>query len=222
MNNWLDRLERRYGRYKIPDLMLYITSTMLVLYLFQNVLGLFPVNQWLSLVPSLVLRGQVWRLITFVFLPPSSSILTVLLMLYFYYFIGSALESHWGSFRFNVYYLCGVLGTIVAAMITGYATNNYLNMSLFLAFAALFPEEEVLLFFVIPMKVKYLAYLDLGYFAIGLLFGSWSMRAAAVASLINFFLFFGPDYLRRERERRKFKAVRDHFRRQMNDDRRGW
>ena len=72
MNNWLDRLERRYGRYKIPDLMLYITSTMLVLYLFQNVLGLFPVNQWLSLVPSLVLRGQVWRLITFVFLPPSS------------------------------------------------------------------------------------------------------------------------------------------------------
>ena len=92
----------------------------------------------------------------------------------------------------------------------------------FLAFAALFPEEEVLLFFVIPMKVKYLAYLDLGYFAIGLLFGSWSMRAAAVASLINFFLFFGPDYLRRERERRKFKAVRDNFRRQMNDDRRGW
>lgn len=223
MNHWLDGLERKYGRYKIPDLMLYITSTMLVLYLFQNVLGLFPVNSWLSLVPSLVLRGQVWRLITFIFLPPASSILTVLLVLYFYYFIGSALESHWGAFRFNVYYLCGMLGTIVAAMITGYATNNYLNMSLFLAFAALFPEEEVLLFFVIPMKVKYLAYLDLGYFAIGLIFGSWSMKAAAIASLINFFLFFGSDYLRRERERRKFKSVQENFRRQMNqNDRRGW
>lgn len=223
MNQWLNWLERKFGRYGIPDVMLYVTSTMLVLYLFQNVLRVFNVTGLFALVPSLVLRGQVWRLITFVFLPPASSMLTVLLALYFYYFIGSSLENYWGTFRFNVYYLCGILGTIVAAFLTGYATNDYLNLSLFFAFAALFPEQEVLLFFVIPMKIKYLAYLDAAYFLLGFVFGSWSVRAAIIASLINFFLFFGPDFLRRQRDRQRFRATQENFRRQMNNNnRQGW
>ncbi len=80
--------------------------------------------------------------------------------LYFYYLIGTALEREWGSFWFDVYYFCGAIGTVIAGFITGSATNYYLNMSLFFAFAALYPNFQVLLFFFIPIKIKWLAYVD--------------------------------------------------------------
>ncbi len=209
--NWLYKLERKFGRYGIPNLMLYIVTTMLFVAIFDIVLGI-PLSSYFSLNRAAIAGGQVWRLITFIVVPPASSVLTLAISLYFYYFIGSSLENIWGTFRFNVYYLLGMLGCIAAGLITGYGTNSYLNLSLFLAFAQLFPEERVLLFFIIPIKIKYLAYIDWALFAVSLIFGSWSTRAAIIASLVNFFIFFGPDIFDSLRSRRKTPTQRN-FRR---------
>ena len=217
MMNWLDRLERKYGHLAIPNLMLYITTTMLVVYAFEVLLQAFHVSYYIALLPSMVLRGQVWRLITFIFIPPSSSILTILLALYFYYIMGTTLERCWGTFRFNIYYLCGIIGAIIAAFISGYGTNTYLNLSLFLAFAAIFPDQEVLLFFIIPIKVKYLAWLDWALFGFTILFGDFYSKMAVIFSLINFFIFFGPDFWNRIRNEMRYRKVRKNFRANNND-----
>ncbi len=211
MRNWLYRMERKFGRFAITNLMLYIVTTMLFVVICDAVLGL-GVSQYLYFDSGLVLQGQVWRLITFIFLPPASSIITILFALYFNYWIGSSLEQYWGTFQFNVYYLVGILGTIIAGVLSGAATNTYLNLSLFLAFAQLFPDQQVMLFFIIPIKIKYLAYLDWILFAISFIFGSWSTRAAIVMSLVNFFLFFGGDFIRKIRDWWKYKDSRKNFR----------
>lgn len=116
----------------------------LVLYSMVN----FSLNSVLAFNREAVLHGQIWlwRLITFVFIPPNSNILFILFSLYFYWLIGSSLENQWGAFRFNVYYLCGMIGTILAGLITGYASNSYLNLSLFLAFALMYPDYQVMVF----------------------------------------------------------------------------
>lgn len=212
--HWLYKLERKFGKFCIPNLMLYIVLTMLAVYVLAFV-GI-DIGSLLSLTRDGVLRGQIWRLVTFVFLPPGGSVIFVLIGLYFYYFIGSSLENAWGAFQFNVYYIVGVLGAIIAGLISGYGSNVYLNMSLFLAFAQLFPEERVLLFYIIPIKVKYLAYIDWALFAVNFVFGNWSIRMSILASLINFFIFFGPDVIKRFRSNRQYSATRRNWQREMH------
>ena len=157
----MDKLERKLGRFAIRNLMLYIILGNIAVYLmcmFNSDLVLY-----LILDPAMVWKGQVWRLVTFLFIPPSVSFtqfFLVAISLYFYYFIGRMLENRWGAFRFNVFYLIGVICTIAMSLIfnvTGW--NSYLNESLFLAFATLFPEMQVLLFFFIPIKVKWMGIL---------------------------------------------------------------
>ena len=109
----------------------------------------------------------------------------------FYYMLGTMLENRWGSRRFNLYYLIGVIGNIAAGFITGYATNTYLNMTLFLAIAVLYGEMQLNLFMVLPIKMKYLALVDAALLIYSFLFGSWAGRVALVLSLLPFFLFFG-------------------------------
>ena len=128
----------------------------LVLYPMAN----FSLSSVLTFNRDAVLHGQIWRLITFVFIPPNSNILFILFSLYFYWLIGRSLENLWGAFRFNVYYLCGMIGTILTGLITGYAINNYLNLSLFLAFALMYPDYQGMAFFVLPVNMKYLALID--------------------------------------------------------------
>jgi membrane associated rhomboid family serine protease len=148
----------------------------------------------LELIPPLVLRGQVWRLITYIFIPEGSSPIWIIFILYLYYVIGNSLENEWGSFKFNIYYLLGMLGTTIAAFITGAATATYLNMSLFLAFAYLFPNYELLIFFAIPVKVKYLGWLIWIYIGVTVLTASSiSLKVAALASVLNFLVFFGKE-----------------------------
>ena len=215
---WIDRLEHKFRRLGIDNLMMYVTVTMLAVFLSGLLLGL-PVNQWLTLDRAAVLRGEVWRLVTFIFMPPTDSPLWLLLSLYFFYFIGSSLENEWGSTRFTIYYIFGVAGAIIAAMIVGYGHNMYLNMSLFLAFAQLFPDHQIMLFFVIPVKVKYLAYVDWAMLALLFLLGGWSVKASVLASVANFFLFFGKDFFdsfnnwrRYGKRRRKFKQDAKNYR----------
>ncbi len=194
----INKLERKYGRYAIDNLMKIIVVGMGLVYAVDLISapmnrGVGILSQFFAFSRPLILRGQIWRLITFVFVPPASSPLFILITLYFYWLIGQYLEQYWGSFRFNVYYLCGMLGAIIAGFITGTSTNYYLNLSLFLAFAAYQPDLEVLLFFILPVKIKWLALIALASLTYMLFTSPWSGKLALIMSLINLILFFGPE-----------------------------
>ena len=204
--NILDKLERKLGRYAIPGLMRFViigTAVAYVLYLINP-----EYLSYLYLDPQLVLKGQVWRLITFIFIPTNvGNPLFLMISLYFYYFIGKALEDRWGAFRFNVFYFTGIICAILSSFLLGiYGIPDYLNETLFLAFATLFPEVTVLIFFILPVKVKWLGWLS----AIMLLVqfitaAGWRYRVYILLSLVNYFLFFGPEL---------FQMIRSKIRRE--------
>ena len=212
--NWLNKLERRFGRLGIPNLMMYITSTTLVLSLVQ-MFGGVPLNYWLAFDRGLILQGQVWRVVTFLFVDYSGNLFSLALMLYFYYWIGCRLEYAWGNFQFTLYYLLGTLGAIAAGFITGGTSATYLNLSLFLAYATLFPNEEILFMMFIPLKVKYLAYFDWVIFGATILFQPFYAKIAAVLAIVNFFIFFWPYISGSIRNHFKYRKVRNNFRNQM-------
>ena len=218
---WLNKLERKFGRYAIPNLMNYIVGITMAVYIVQYVLNI-SAYRYLAFIPDLIMKGQVWRIITFIFIPPASSIITIAFVIYFYYLMGTTLENEWGTFKFNIYYLFGMIGTIIAAFLTGSGTSVYLNLSLFLAFAYLFPDVEILLFFILPVKVKWIAYLDWVYFILSLIFGTMSTRIAVTASLINFFIFFGEDLINYIKYQRKYGATRRNFKKEMKNYKDGW
>ena len=212
---WLDRLEYRFRRYGVRNLMNYLVGGMAAVYVLNLLTPNLQVISWLDLRWSLVMRGQVWRLLTFVFVPPSTSPIFVIFSLYFYWLIGSSLEHQWGRSRFTLFYLIGIIGNILAAVITGGAQNAFLNLSLFLAFAATYPDYEVLVFFILPVKMKVLALLNLLYFAYLLIAGGWATRAGVLASLLNVILFFGGDLLSTARRELGYLKTRRNFRNNM-------
>lgn len=216
---WVYRLERKFGRFYIPRLMLVIIAGQAMVYLASQLSPAIQLMNRLSLVWPAVARGEVWRLVTFVFIPQTTSPFGLILSLYFYYLIGNTLENTWGGFRFNVYYLCGMIGAILAAALTGYGTGYYINLSLFFAFAVLYPDFQVLLFFILPIKMKYLALASGALCLIDLLFGSWSARAAIVLSLVNFLLFFGGDFLKTVRQELRYRKTRRAWRGQNGNNR---
>ena len=156
------RLPRRWGRLPgIEGLPLIIVASNAMVYIFEMFSpGLVP---HLVLAPPAIYDGQLWRLLTFLFVPPRQSPFSMFFWLYLLYIYASALENEWGSFRFTLFYLVGAAATAAVGFVHvfGIVPNIYLNASLFLAFTALFPDFELLLFFVLPLKVKYLGYLTL-------------------------------------------------------------
>ena len=210
--NWLNKLERKCGRIGIPYLMYILSALMLAVFLVELVRPDLRISSYLYLDMGLVAQGQVWRLLSFLILPPSSSPIWILFSLYFYCLIGTLLEREWGTFKFTFFYLVGVLGTILGALFTGTATNSFLNLSLFLAFAAVYPDFQVMLFFLIPIKVKYLAILDAVYFVVVLIVGTWPLRVSILMSLLNVLLFFGGDFFRTVRQQIKYSKTRRQFR----------
>ena len=159
----LDRFCRKHPRFGIPNLMTIVALGTALVYLLNQFGRGVSLSAALALFPSLVLEGEIWRLVTFVFVPMSGGVL-LLLELYFYWFIGSALEREWGTAKFSLFYLSGVVLNILfgfLALATGdkavLVTMRYVNLSLFFAFATLYPNLQVLLFFIIPITVKWLA-----------------------------------------------------------------
>lgn len=200
--NWFDKLEKKFGRFAIKNLMYYIVGLNALVFMLTLVdtTGVF-VNK-LELIPSLVLKGEVWRIVSYVFIPPSSSAIFMVFVLYLYFLIGTSLESEWGSFRFNLYYILGMLGTTISAFITSSpTTSTYINLSLFLAFARIYPDYELLMFFILPIKIKYLALLDWLFIIYSIVFYPLPLKLAAVASVVNFLVFFGKDILLNSKNR---------------------
>ena len=190
MNNWLNKLERKYGRYGIPNLTnILVAGQILVL-----AIELFvdrTITGWLGLNRFLLLQGQVWRVISFIFIPFSGgSILSVVLGIYFTWFVGTALEREWGDFRYTVYLLSGVLGTVLGCLLTGVTASTYcLSLSLLLAFAMLYPEVQLLLFFVIPIRVKYFGVFAAVLWVFSFLGASLPGKLDYLLSMLNVWLF---------------------------------
>lgn len=165
------------------------------------------VYERLVFVPQLVFSGEIWRVFTFLFVPGYGNLFFALLFLYVYFTLGSALEHNWGKSKYNLYLLISALSIVAAGLITGYPlTNGYIFSSIFLAFAYLWPNEEFLLFFFLPVKAKWLAWLDLFGYAVSFLLGGLASKIVILAALLPMAIFFGKDiflrikaYIRRQR-----------------------
>ena len=192
----LDRLEKRLGQWAVPHLMLLLIGGQVIAYIMT--LQQPELAEKLSLVPMRVQQqGEVWRLFSFLFLPPATNLVLAFFFWYMLFLMGQTLESVWGVFRFNLFLLIGWLATLAAAWITPQlpAENRFLQLSIFLAFAYLYPNFQLMLFFLLPVRIYWLALLSwLGILAT-LVWGDWPMRWAALASVANFLLFFGRDLI---------------------------
>ncbi len=209
------RLQRWLNRISFPNLMTCVVIVMGALYVLQMLMPSVNLYGMLALTRSGLMKGEIWRLLTFIFLPPSTSIVWVLFSLYFSWMIGAVLENQWGSPRFTLFYLTGMIGSLLTALITGYADNTFLNLSLFFAFAAMNPDYQLLIMFIIPVKVKYLALLDAVLYLYLFIVGGWSTKLMILLSLGNVILFLGGDILNSIRRDMKYWKTRRNFRRAM-------
>ena len=236
--NWMDKLERKFGRFGIENLTVYVIICYVVgyvlMYLNPSLLNM------MSLDVAKIMQGQVWRLVTWVIYPPSTGnfILFLISIAFFYYPVGTSLERTWGSFRYTLYIFSGLLFVLIAAFITYFVTGGYIvvdgiayvigggifttyyvSLSVFLAYAASYPDMQILLYFVIPIKMKWMAgvyvaivlYQMITYLRAGL----WVMAVPIAASLLNFVLFFlstknmhhyNPKEVKRRKEFKKAMA----------------
>jgi len=189
----IDLLDKKIGRYAIPNLTIYLIAGQSFFYLMYLTGKLERSATYLT--ADLLMSGEWWRIFTLPFDPPQSGPIFTLFAWYFFYMLGSTLEEHWGAFRYNAYLFFGCLITLAASfLVPEYAVSNaFLAGSVFLAFATLFPEYQILLFFVLPVKIKWLALLTwLGY-AYQFLFGDWATRFMVLAATANYLVFFARD-----------------------------
>ena len=207
----MSNFEKKFGKYAISNLSLILILCYVVGYVIELINGRFLT--YLTLNPYEILHGQVWRIFTWIIVPPSSLDPFTIIMLLFYYNIGTSLERTWGTYRYNVYLLSGMLFTVLGSMVwlgiqyigsgpaqnlgavsavaSLYFSTYYINMSIFLAFAATFPNVQVLLMFLIPVKVKWLGILYGLVLVYDFLFaGNLVTRIAIASSLLSFVIFF--------------------------------
>lgn len=212
----LERLERKLRRFALPNVTLGLIVAQLVLYvvtigptLSRPDAPLSPLLERVQLVPAKVLEGEVWRVVTFLAVPPLSHPVWAIFFWYLFWLMGTALERYWGAFRYNVYLLVGWAATVAVSFLVpdSPSSNAFLQGSVFLAFAFLNPDFELYIFFVLPVKIKWLALLTwLGY-AFTILFGPWLWKLLVVASVSNFLLFFGAEIRDRMRYARRRMAA---------------
>lgn len=221
--SWLNKLERKFGRFALPNLTWYLVGANIIgyilYYLNLNILG------WLTLEPALILQGQVWRLFTWLIVPFTTNFAGFVCLTITFYFMGTLLEQGLGSFRYNLYFLSGILFTVIAAFIVyglfsdtlaywllggsmmGMISQGYLQSSVYLAVALLYPNAEVRLYFAIPIKMKWVGLLEVAIILYGFMRGDLISKIAIGASLLNLLIFFfAGGYFRRFR-----KAQTDTF-----------
>lgn len=214
-----DNFEKKFGKYAIQNLSLVLIICYAFGYLFQIFYPQMLIYLYLNPY-EIIFHGQIWRLITWLIVPPTGLDFFTLLMLYFYYSLGTTLERTWGTYRYNVYIFSGVLFTILGAfLLFGYTVlirgdagwqgvailwNNYsgrfalaprfstyyVNMSIFLAFAATYPNMQVMLFFLLPIRIKILGIIYGVLLIYEFIMGYTASKFVIAASLMNFIIFF--------------------------------
>ncbi|MCM0080995.1 hypothetical protein L4X63_05280 [Geomonas sp. Red32] len=199
----LDSLERKLGRFAIPNLTIYLIAGQSLFYVMYMTGKLDPSATLLS--ADRLMAGEWWRIAALPFDPPRQSLLFALFAWYFFYLLGSALEAHWGAFRYNAFLLLGCLITIAASFLVPHLPvgNTFLAGSVFLAFATLFPDYQILLFFVLPVRIKWLAILTWAGYGYLLLFGGWAARVSVLAATGNYLIFFARDIVNSTGYRRR-------------------
>jgi len=189
---WLHNLERRFGRYSIPNLVTVLLCGQLVtgaviLLLWGNLLFFLPLER------TAVLHGQIWRLVSFVFMPTWIGSPLGILNLLFYWWAGNALTQYWGDFKMQVFLGLGILGAWAGCALTGYGSAEGIFLSLFFAFAWMWPDQQVLLLGIIPLKVKWLGWFEALLWLRSFLLGGFSTRISLVLGLLGFVVFFGRE-----------------------------
>ena len=205
--NWIEKLERKFGRFGIRNLTMYIIGIYVAGFLLQQLIP--GITSYLTLDIPKIFAGQVWRLITWVLFPPGSSnvFLFALAIIFFYYPVGTSMEMTWGTFRYTLYVFMGFLITTLGAFVLyfimgasavfipwGIFTTYYITLSIILAYALTYPEHQVLLWFVIPIKMKWMAYVYLAIMAYNVFsyirIGYWFMSIPIICSLLNLAIFY--------------------------------
>lgn len=199
--NWISRKIElfcyKHPRFGISNLMLYVVIGNVIIWLFSMMDTTNLLAASLQFSPQLILKGQIWRLISFAFVPTSGGVLA-LIMFYFYYFIGNTLEQYWGKAKFTLFFFSGILFTVIYGLVIYFITGadirisaSYIYLSMFFSFATLFPETQVLLFFIIPMKIKWLAYIDAAFFLYEIIVTPFPYNLIPVVAVLNYLLFCG-------------------------------
>ena len=207
----IDRFCAKHPRFGIPNLMKTIVFTQIGVFVIDLLCKLILGSGWLyylQFIPLNILKGEVWRLVTWLVVPYSNNLFYLLLGSYFYYWIASALERQWGTARFNLFYLSGAVLSVVFGMLLGWAQlslthtyasmdlSYYLNLSIFLVLATIFGENQVMLFFVVPVKMKWMALIDVVLVVVSAVqyirAGYWMMALVPLASILNYFIFTWP------------------------------
>lgn len=209
LNDAIDRFCALHPRLGIPNLMRYIVAANAVIY----ILGVFDQSgllySTLALDAASVLHGQVWRIVTFVLLPTGGRPLGVLLSLFFYFWLGESMERLWGSTKFTVYYVSGMLlstlASILALFLDGFTFPlfgaGYVNSALFFAYALTYPDAIVRVMYILPVKMKWLAIIEAAVYVLavvyGAVMGAWGYALTPIIAMLNLFIFFSPDFSRR-------------------------
>ena len=199
LNKRIDMFCYKHPRFGVPNLMLYIVIISLAVWLLSIMDPSKTLMSFFVFSPERILKGEVWRLVSFVFVPQSLSFWE-LLFFYFYYWIGNVLEKEWGTPRVNIFLISGVLLTAVYGFIIYFITKQsiavttyFIYLSMFFSFATLFPDVQVLFMFIIPIKVKWLAYLDAAFFLLSMLTQSFPFNLLPLVAVLNYLVFFGDD-----------------------------
>ena len=217
--NFIDKLERKFGKYATDKMPFILIACYALGYMIEKIN--YSWINYLTLNPYLILKGQVWRLVSWILIPPSeSNIFFVLIMLFFYYSISMSLVKTWGVFKYNLYIVVGLLCSIIGCFIcmgvcylfvgdviesagasyffqigSQYFSTFYVNMSILLAYAATFPNAMILMFFIIPLKVKWLGFFEGAIILYNLIVGVGNpyhnifFRFGVISALLNFGLF---------------------------------
>lgn len=204
---WFYKMEYKYGKRAPKNLTKIIVGGQILVWLVV-MLAYSPLYSLITLNRPMLFSGQVWRLITFLFVPTlNMNPLFFALEMYIFYLLGTSLERAWGNFKFDAYLLLGIVGAWIACLITGYGSNMALYTSIYFAFAILFPDMQFMLFFVIPVKVKWLGLLAGALYLVEIIFlllgGQFWQALAQVIGLLSFWVFFGKSL---------FTSIRDYFR----------
>lgn len=213
--SWIDRLDAKFGRHAVPNLTVFLIAGQVLAFIANATPG---ANGGASLLagirfePDKVLAGEWWRLVTFLFDPPITNPLFAFFFWYLFYMFGTTLEANWGAFRYNIYLLLGYVASIVMAFVAWFAagvpgeiaTNGFLYGTVFLAFARLNPDFVMYLFFVLPVKIRWLAMFQWIMYGVTLISPTtWLSRAMVVAAVFNYLVFFGRDIVRDMRHSHK-------------------
>jgi hypothetical protein len=219
--HWIDRAEAKFGHLAIPGLLRYVAGFNALCFVLWKLNPYFL--EFLFLKTDLVMQGQVWRLVTYIFIPQIGGLfpdwLGAAMYIYYLVWIGDGLEEAIGQFRTTLFYFVGMVGTTIAGFIVNADPSGaILNASLLFAFARFYADTTIYIYYILPVKVKWLAWLTAILIFWGFVTGSWGYRASVIVALLNYWLFFGRDIVQEARHRQEVSGRRQRFEKAVPPD----